>query len=132
MIEVIVLKQFQKFVKVKNGTPFKNCLFFYFMLIHHLSHVEHGVTIREREHDHLLCNESIFYVCYISHRMFLFSDIQLPSSPSSPPLSLKATDTVVKVVPPSKVYTPRSTHKSKTSKKPVDKMVKKGILCDPM
>ena len=50
MIGVIVLKQFQKFVKVKNGTPFKNSLFFYFMLIHHLSSVEHGVTIRERAH----------------------------------------------------------------------------------
>ena len=47
MIEVIVLKQFQKFVKVKNGTPFKNSLFFYFMLIQHLNNVEHGVTIRE-------------------------------------------------------------------------------------
>ena len=47
MIGVIVLKQFQKFVKVKNGTPFKNSLFFYFMLIHHLSNVEHGATIRE-------------------------------------------------------------------------------------
>ena len=49
MIGVIVLKQFQKFVKVKNGTPFKNSLFFYFMLIHHLSNVKNGVTIRERD-----------------------------------------------------------------------------------
>ena len=50
MIGVIVLKQFQKFVKVKNSTPFKSSLFFYFMLIHHLSNVKHGVTIRERAH----------------------------------------------------------------------------------
>ena len=52
MIGVIVLKQFQKFVKVKNGTPFKNSLFFYFMLIHHLSNVEHGLTIRESDKVH--------------------------------------------------------------------------------
>ena len=47
-VKVIGLKQFQKFVKVKNSTPFKNSPFFYFMLIHHLSNVKHGVTIRER------------------------------------------------------------------------------------
>ena len=47
MIGVIVLKQFQKFLKVKNGTPCKNFLSLYFMLIHHLSNIEHGVTIRE-------------------------------------------------------------------------------------
>ena len=59
MIGVIVLKQFQKFVKVKNGTPFKNFLFFYLMLIHHLSNIKHGVTIRERESesDRLRCNK---------------------------------------------------------------------------
>ena len=53
MIGVIVLKQFQKFVKVKNGTLSKNSLFFYFMLIHHLSNVEHGVTIREPDKAHM-------------------------------------------------------------------------------
>ena len=53
MIGVIVLKQFQKFVKVKNGTSFKNSLFFYFMLKHHLSNVEHGVTILEPDKAHM-------------------------------------------------------------------------------
>ena len=47
MIGDIVLKQFQKFVKVKNGTPFKSSFFFCFILIHHLSNVEHGVMIWE-------------------------------------------------------------------------------------
>ena len=63
----IVLKQFYKFVKVNNSTPFKNSLFFYFMLIHHLSNVEHGVTIRKREFDFII-QTGIICTCPQSHR----------------------------------------------------------------
>ena len=42
------MKEFRKFEKVTNGTPFKNSFFLYFMLGHHLSNVLNGVLIRER------------------------------------------------------------------------------------
>ena len=45
-LATLPMKQFQKFEKVKNGTPFKN-IFFYIMLIYHLSNVLNGVLIPE-------------------------------------------------------------------------------------
>ena len=46
---VIVFKQFQKFENVKNVTPFKNTVFFYFMLIHHLKMVRKHELVHNRD-----------------------------------------------------------------------------------
>ena len=81
MIGVIVLKQFQRFVKVKNGIPFKNSLFFYFMLIHHLNNVKHGVTIQEHGFHALKLN--YWLIWFINQRALYNHELSVMRHPAS-------------------------------------------------